>query len=88
MSSVDGAVLDRRLRFGQRLRELRRHRGLTQEQLAHAVGVDRKLIYRTELGIHSTVVDHVFTLADALGVSEADLFSFGADRKFGTGIER
>lgn len=76
MQKIEGKTLDRRLRFGTRLRELRTSKGLSQEDLAHAIGVDRKLIYRTELGTTSPRVDHVFSLAEALGVPESDLFKF------------
>jgi transcriptional regulator with XRE-family HTH domain len=52
--------------FGGRLRTLREQRGLSQEALAERAGVDRKLIYRTELGQTSPRLDVVVQLADAL----------------------
>lgn len=37
------------------------------------VGLDRKTINRIEQGTHSTLVDHLLLIADALGVPLADL---------------
>lgn len=59
--------------FGRRLRALREERGLTQEGLADRAGVDRKLVYRTELGQTSPRLDAVVGIADALGVTPSDL---------------
>lgn len=65
---------DKRTRFGRRLREIRLERGMTQERLAEAANVERKLIYRTELAVTSPSLDHVFAIAEALEVEPAELF--------------
>jgi DNA-binding XRE family transcriptional regulator len=57
-----------RSQFGTRLRQMREERGLTQEALAEEAGVDRKLIYRTELAQTSPRMDAVVSIAGALGV--------------------
>jgi transcriptional regulator with XRE-family HTH domain len=62
-----------RRHFGERLRAERQRRELTQEALAEAAGVDRKLIYRTELGQTSPRLDAVVQIADALGLPLAEL---------------
>lgn len=59
--------------FGIRLRTLRSERQLSQEALAELAGVDRKLIYRTELGQTSPRLDAVVQIADALGVKPSKL---------------
>ena len=59
--------------FGARLRRVREQAGLSQEALAERAGVDRKLIYRTELGQTSPRLDAVVQLADALAVPPASL---------------
>lgn len=59
--------------FGARLRAAREGQGLSQEALAERAGVDRKLIYRTELGQTSPRLDAVVQIADALGVKASEL---------------
>jgi transcriptional regulator with XRE-family HTH domain len=46
---------------------------MSQEVLAERAGLDRKLIYRTELGHTSPRLDAVVQIADVLGVSPKDL---------------
>jgi transcriptional regulator with XRE-family HTH domain len=55
--------------FGAVLREARRVRGVTQERLAEAVGVDRTYISMLERGIHQPSLSVFLRLADALGVA-------------------
>ncbi|MEU6597815.1 helix-turn-helix domain-containing protein [Streptomyces flaveolus] len=66
-------VLTRRRAIGDVIRAARGRRQLTQEQLGELVGLDRKTINRIEQGTHSTLVDHLLLIADALGVPLADL---------------
>jgi len=60
--------------LGNRLRELREAKGLTQAQLADLIGVSRKTVNTVENGviIPSTVV--ALKLAGALGCSVETLF--------------
>lgn len=53
---------------------LRKERGLSQEQLGLETGVHRNYIGGVERGERSPSVAVIATLADALGVSLADLF--------------
>jgi transcriptional regulator with XRE-family HTH domain len=69
------AIASWRSRFGDHLRAQRQERGLTQEALAELAGVDRKLIYRTELGQTSPRLDAVVLIADALGTALTDLLN-------------
>jgi transcriptional regulator with XRE-family HTH domain len=59
--------------FGAHLRRAREAQQLSQEALAERAGVDRKLIYRTELGQTSPRVDAIVKLADALAVKPSTL---------------
>ena len=68
------AVRERRLRFGDVVRERRLAGGMSQEALAERCGVDRKSISRVETGAFSPSLDRVWRLADALGVSIDELF--------------
>lgn len=60
--------------FGERVRELRGERGLSQEQLAHASGVHRTYAGAVERGEQNISLTNMHQLADALGVRVADLF--------------
>jgi transcriptional regulator with XRE-family HTH domain len=66
-------VLTRRRAIGDAIRAARTARKLTQETLGEATGLDRKTINRIEQGTHSTLLDHLLLIADALGVPLADL---------------
>jgi transcriptional regulator with XRE-family HTH domain len=58
-----------RAAFGAQIRAVREERGLSQEALAEQAGVDRKLVYRTELGQTSPRMDTVLQLARVLQVT-------------------
>ena len=66
-------VLTHRRAIGDRIRDLRTERGLSQERLAELAGISRYSIYRAENATHATSVDHLIQIADALGVSLAAL---------------
>ena len=61
-------------RFGQSLRDLRKERGLSQEDLAELCGLDRTYISGIERGLRNVARRNIEALAQALGVSLADLF--------------
>lgn len=60
--------------FGRRLRALRKAKGLTQEQLGRAVGVDYKHLGRLERGEFGASFDTIQKLAEALGCDYYELF--------------
>jgi transcriptional regulator with XRE-family HTH domain len=66
---------EHRAAFGRRLRDLRQRVGMTQQALAHAVGIDRSFISGVETGRHSIAVDRAYQIAAALGVSINELFT-------------
>lgn len=66
-------ALEGRRLVGRRLRELRTERGLTQETLADAAGMDRSFVADVERGRHSLMLDRLFDLAKALDVSAGAL---------------
>ena len=61
--------------FAQRLRELRKRAGLTQEELAERVDVHLNTISRWENGIDTPKTFKIKRLADALHVSELELLN-------------
>jgi putative transcriptional regulator len=65
--------------LGNRIREARERRGLTQAELAGQVGVSRKTVNTVENGVFvpSTVV--ALKLAGALGCKFEDLFFLSDD---------
>jgi len=58
-----------------RVRELRKARGMTIEQLAEAVGLSQPMIGFIELGKRDLKHCHMISLARALGVRPADLLN-------------
>ena len=55
--------------FGKRVQELRKINGLTQEELAAKIGVDKLHISRMERGVAACSIDLLLDLASTLRVS-------------------
>ncbi len=62
--------------FGERVRVLRQARGLSQEALALAAGLDRTYIGGVERGERNISLLNIQKIAQAFGVSPADLLKF------------
>ena len=60
--------------FGQRVRELRSKRNLSQEGLAHACGLDRTYIGGVERGERNVSLLNIKKIADSLGIPVKELF--------------
>ncbi|MBI2932826.1 MAG: helix-turn-helix transcriptional regulator [Planctomycetes bacterium] len=60
--------------LGQHVRELRRARGWSQEELAHAAGLSRTYMGTVELGMKQPSLRTLFRIAEALNVSMAEIF--------------
>lgn len=63
--------------FGGRLREIRRQKGLSQEELAELAGIDRTYVGGVERGERNLSVLNVKRLSDALGINVKDIFDDG-----------
>lgn len=63
-----------RKRFGQRVRELRKASGLSQEAFADKCGFARSYMSRVERGVANPSLDAVQIFADGLGVKVFELF--------------
>ena len=61
--------------FGQRVAEIRRKKGLTQEELANAVDVHRTYVRFIEQGVRNPTIGNIYKLTNALDVSLKELFS-------------
>ncbi len=60
--------------FGERVRELRLNRNLSQQKLAELAGLDRSYVNGAENGHRNVSLDSIHALATALDVEAADLF--------------
>jgi transcriptional regulator with XRE-family HTH domain len=67
------ALSDVTVRFGNRLREVRKGKGLTQEKLAESAKLSRNYVNDVERGRRNVTIATVESLARALGVRMADL---------------
>ena len=62
--------------FGKRIKELRKNKKLTQEQLGELVGIDFKQIGNIETGTYFTTMPTLEKIAKALDVEIYELFNF------------
>ena len=72
---------DLKVRFGKRLRKLRRNKDLTQEQLAEAVDCSVEFISLVERGVNAPSVAGLEKFAKALNVEVRDLFTFEGKKR-------
>lgn len=63
-------------KLGQRIAELRKKQGLTQEALAELIGCSVEFISLVERGVNAPSVAGLQGFADALKVEARDLFTF------------
>lgn len=68
--------MDIKLLVGKRVRELRNSIGISQEELADLVGLDRTYITSVECGKRNISIVNIEKLANALQVSLKEFFSF------------
>lgn len=71
---------DVRTLFGRRVRELRKARGFSQEELAHRAGLHYTYIGGIERGERNPALVNIGRIARACGVSLAELFSVMTER--------
>ncbi|MEI6088661.1 MAG: helix-turn-helix transcriptional regulator [Bacteroidota bacterium] len=62
--------------LGQRIRELRKSKGLSQDQLSEIIGIDPKHLSRIELGKSFPYMETLEAIAKSLQVEIKDLFEF------------
>jgi len=62
--------------LGERIRELRKNRGLTQEQFADLIEVEQKHVSRIELGKSFPTLERLEKISQALEVPLRDIFDF------------
>lgn len=62
--------------FGRHLRQLRRARAASQEEIAHRAGVHVIYLSGIERGVRNPSLKNIRAIAQALGVGVAELFAF------------
>jgi transcriptional regulator with XRE-family HTH domain len=65
--------------FGTRIRELRKERGYTMEQLAGMAGIDYRQLSNIEHGRVNVTISTIFVLAKAFGLSISELTHLDQD---------
>ncbi|SFJ15144.1 helix-turn-helix domain-containing protein [Planctomicrobium piriforme] len=68
-----GKRADILLRFGERVRALRKEQGYSQEGFASACGLDRTYMGGIERGERNLALRNIELIADTLGISLAEL---------------
>ncbi len=68
-------------RFGDRVRELRRDKQLSQEELAFRAGIHRNYLGGIERGERNPSLKNISAIADALGIDISELFHFKQGRR-------
>lgn len=62
--------------FGNRLRQLRISKGLSQEKFSFVCGLDRTYIASVEKGKRNISLENIEKIACALNISISDFFNF------------
>jgi len=68
--------MELRKKFGNRLKQLRKFRGLTQEQLAERLDLSVEMVSFMERGIHAPSFETLGRLSEVLQLPVQDLFAF------------
>ena len=76
MPDTQSTHSDPRLLFGERLIQLRKARGWSQEKLSLESGVARSYLGGVERGQRNIALINICRLADALSVSPSELLKF------------
>lgn len=63
------------IKIGNRVREIRKQKGLTQTQLAELVGKDRQYLYKIEKAVVTPNVVTISALAIAMEIELQEFFS-------------
>ena len=64
------------IRFGKRVRTLRKEKGWSQEEFADRCGLDRTYISGIERGVRNPTLTVIGVIADGLRCSIQELFNF------------
>lgn len=62
--------------FGDKVRSIRKMKGLSQEELADKADLDRSYLGAVERGEHNVSLKNILKIAEALAVESAELFKW------------
>ena len=68
------SVSSTHVKFGRRIQELRKQKGLTQEDLADLINVDRSYMGFVERGERNPTLSKIVKIARSLGITLSELF--------------
>ena len=71
--------VDIKIKFGLRLKQLRKERGISQEELMAATGIHRTYLSEVERGIRNISIVNVEKIAKALDIDTMEMFDFPDD---------
>lgn len=66
---------DIRVRFGARVRQLRKQKGWTQAEMADRLGIDRSYLADIERGKRNVALLNIEIIASGFGITVSRLFS-------------
>jgi len=64
-------------KFGKRLKEIRKRKNISQEELAELIGMEPNNISKLESGEHLPKKENLEKLCDVLEIEPKELFDFG-----------
>jgi transcriptional regulator with XRE-family HTH domain len=68
--------MDVKVKYGKKVREIRKREGVSQESLADLAGLDRTYISDIENGKRNVSIETIFKIADALETPVVEFFKF------------
>jgi transcriptional regulator with XRE-family HTH domain len=77
MEAIIGGIMEIKKLIGKRIKEIRRSKHLSQEQLAEKADINSKYLSRMERGTENPTLDMLIKLANALDVEMWEMFDFG-----------
>jgi transcriptional regulator with XRE-family HTH domain len=67
---------DIKVMFGLRLRQLRKEKGLSQEQLMMSTGIHRTYLSEVERGIRNISIVNIYKISSMLDIDIMEMFNF------------
>jgi transcriptional regulator with XRE-family HTH domain len=72
--------MDRKHLIGLRIKELRKHEGLSQEKLAGEMNISSKYLSNIERGKENPTLDTFMKIADGLHIELSEIFNYAPEK--------